>query len=61
MAFGKCNVDENGSVAALLQIQSIPTVIMFGPDGSEIDRISGFVNRRQLERLVAGSLERASS
>jgi thioredoxin 1 len=55
--FGKCNVDENGPVAALLQILSIPTVVLFGPDGSEIGRIAGFLNRRQLERLVAGTLE----
>ena len=61
VAFGKCNVDANGPVAALLQIQSIPTVVLFGPDGSEIDRISGFLNRRQLERLVIRALEQASS
>lgn len=61
VAFGKCNVDENRPVAALLQIQSIPTIVLFGPDGSEIDRISGMLSRRQLERLVAGALERAGS
>jgi thioredoxin 1 len=60
VAFGTCNVDDNGPVAALLQIQSIPTVVLFGADGSEIDRISGFLNRRQLERLVAGALEQAN-
>lgn len=61
VAFAKCNVDRNGAVAALLQIQSIPTVVLFGPDGSEIDRISGFLSRRQLERMVVGALERAGS
>jgi thioredoxin 1 len=61
VTFAKCNVDQNGPLAALLQIQSIPTVVLFAPDGSEIDRIAGFLNRRQLERLVAGALERASS
>ena len=60
VAFGKCNVDQNGEVATLLQIQSIPTVVLFGPDGSELTRISGSLNRRQLERLVAGALEQAS-
>lgn len=59
--FGKCNVDQNGPVAALLRIQSIPTVILFGSDGSEVNRISGFLSRRQLERLLAGALEQASS
>lgn len=55
VAFGKCNIDENAPLAALLQIQSIPTVIFFGPDGSEPSRISGFLSQRQLERLVAGA------
>ena len=61
VTFGRCNMDENGPLAALLQIQSIPTVVLFNPDGSEVDRISGFLNRRHLERLVAGALEQASS
>jgi thioredoxin len=59
--FARCNVDQNEPLAALLQIQSIPTVILFGPDGSELNRISGFLTHRQLERLVAGALERAGS
>lgn len=59
VAFGKCNVDENGPLAGLLQIQSIPTVVLFGPDGSEVDRISGFLKRSELERLVAGALDQA--
>jgi thioredoxin 1 len=60
MAFGKCNVDENGSVAALVGIQSIPTVVLFGPDGSELDRVSGLLSRRQLERLLGKALEQAN-
>ena len=59
LTFAKCNIDENREVAALLGIQSIPTVVLFGPDGSEIDRISGFLNRRQLERLLAAALDQA--
>lgn len=61
VAFGKCNVDDNGALAALLQIRSIPTVVLFGPDGNEVDRISGFLTRRQLERMVLGALERAEA
>lgn len=33
LTFAKCNIDENREVAALLGIQSIPTVVLFGPDG----------------------------
>lgn len=61
VAFGKCNVDENAALAALLQIRSIPTVVLFGPDGSEIDRISGFLTPGQLERLLTRSLQQTGT
>lgn len=50
--FAKCNVDENPSTAALLQILSIPTLVVFGPDGSEVRRVSGVVPRRDLDRIL---------
>lgn len=59
LTLAKCNIDENREVAALLGIQSIPTVVLFGPGGSEIDRIPGFLSRRQLERLLAAALDQA--
>lgn len=61
VAFATCNVDRNRAVAAVVQIQAIPTVVLFGHDGSELDRISGFLSRRQLEQLVAGALRHAAS
>lgn len=50
--FGKCDVDANPKAAALLQIQSIPTLVAFGPDGSELGRVSGAMPRRQLDALI---------
>jgi thioredoxin len=50
--FGKCDVDASPKTAALLQIQSIPTLVAFGPDGSELDRVSGAMPRRQLDALL---------
>lgn len=57
--FGKCDVDASPSTAALLGILSIPTLAVFGADGSELGRVSGAMPRRQLdaviERLAPGS------
>lgn len=52
VAFGKCNVDANPNTAALLQIQSIPTLVVFGTDGSELGRVSGAMPRRQLDAII---------
>ncbi|MGH9187306.1 MAG: thioredoxin family protein, partial [Acidimicrobiales bacterium] len=51
--FARCNVDECPVTATILQIRSIPTVIAFGPDGSERDRIVGLPRRADLEQAVA--------
>lgn len=52
LTFGKCNVDVSPKTAALLQIQSIPTLVVFGPDGSELGRVSGVLPRRRLDALI---------
>ena len=52
VAFGKCNVDASPETAALLQIQSIPTLVVFGTDGSELGRVSGAMPRRQLDAII---------
>ena len=51
--FGACEVDANPQVAQLLQIRSIPTLVVFGPDGSEVGRSTGVVSRGDLEATVA--------
>lgn len=50
--FGTCDVDANPQTAALLQIRSIPTLVVFGPDGSEVGRSAGGVSRGDLEVTV---------
>jgi thioredoxin 1 len=50
--FGKCNVDANPRTAALLQIQSIPTLIVFGTDGCELGRVTGALPRHQLDAII---------
>jgi thioredoxin-like negative regulator of GroEL len=36
----------------LLGIQSIPTLVVFGTDGSELGRVSGALPRRQLDAII---------
>lgn len=57
--FARCDVDESPVTATMLQITSIPTVIAFGPDGSEVGRIVGVPRHSDLEDAVA-DLERRS-
>jgi thioredoxin 1 len=57
--FARCDVDESPLIATMLQITSIPTVIAFGPDGSELGRIVGVPRLSDLEEAIA-ELERRS-
>ena len=50
--FGACDVDANPATAQLLGIRSIPTLVVFGPDGSEVGRSTGVVSRGDLEATV---------
>lgn len=52
LRFGACNVDENPQVAALLQIMSIPTLVLFDPDGNEAGRVVGTPGRAAFEQMV---------
>jgi thioredoxin len=51
LRFGSCNVDENRRTASLLGVTSIPTLVVFGPDGSEVTRHAGMLTPRALEQL----------
>jgi thioredoxin 1 len=52
VSFGRCNVDANPKSAGLLQILSIPTLVVFGKDGSELRRVAGVLPRRQLDAII---------
>jgi thioredoxin len=51
--FGTCNVDESPNTAMLLQVRSIPTIVAFGVDGSEVGRLVGVPSRARLEAFVS--------
>lgn len=50
--FGSCDIDASPRTAELLQIRSIPTLVVFGPDGSEVGRSVGAVSRGDLLATV---------
>lgn len=52
ITFGKCNIDLSPETAGLLQIRSIPTLVAFGSDGSELGRAVGVLPPRQLDALI---------
>lgn len=58
--FGSCDIDQNPRAAELLQIRSIPTLVVFGSDGSEIGRSLGAVSRGDLEATIRQLDQRAS-
>jgi len=51
----KVNTEEEQALAARYQIRSIPTLILFRA-GREIDRVSGALDRRQIETWVGQHL-----
>ncbi|MDZ7734598.1 MAG: thioredoxin family protein [Acidimicrobiia bacterium] len=50
--FARCDVDTSPRTAALLGVQTVPTVVLFDPAGNEVDRIVGVPPRRELDRLL---------
>ena len=54
--FLSCDVDHNPGAASRLNILSIPTVVLFGPDDGDLDRVVGVPSRRRLEEFLADPL-----
>lgn len=50
--FARCNVDANPQTSTMLNILSIPTVVLFDPLGNEVDRVVGVPPRKELTRLL---------
>ena len=51
--FARCDVDATPQTAATLGILSIPTLVLFDPDGNEAGRLVGVPPRKELDRLLA--------
>ncbi|MEK7680660.1 MAG: thioredoxin [Patescibacteria group bacterium] len=48
---GKCNVDENGDIAAQYNILSIPSFIIF-KNGEVVDQVVGGVQKEKLKSMI---------
>lgn len=60
LRFGACNVDENPQIGALLQIMSIPTLVLFDHDGNEAGRVVGAPSRAAFEQMVRDVAQHAA-
>ena len=48
---GKCNVDENGDIAAKYNVMSIPSFMVF-KNGEVVDQIVGGVQKEKLQAMI---------
>ncbi len=55
---GKMDVDANGNVPAMFDIQGIPTLILF-KGGQPVQHIVGYKTKEQLDRAIAPHLTEA--
>ncbi len=50
--FARCNVDTSPQTSSLLNILSIPTIVLFDPAGNEVERLVGVPPRPAFTRLL---------
>ena len=50
--FARCEVDANPVTATAFDILTVPTVVLLGPDGAEVDRVVGVPTHQELQDLV---------
>jgi uncharacterized protein (DUF427 family)/thiol-disulfide isomerase/thioredoxin len=60
LRFVRVDVDRSRGLAALYQVQTVPTVIVVDELGNELERQSGVLGRRRLEQLVRRARARAT-
>ncbi|HVO41201.1 MAG TPA: thioredoxin [Aggregatilineales bacterium] len=53
---GKLDVDSNGEVTMLYDVQGIPTLILF-KGGQAVEQIIGFRTRDQLDKVIAPHMQ----
>ena len=61
LRFARCDVDESPATASMVGIQSIPTVVVFDPDGNELTRASGALAPARLDDLLRAVVEHAAT
>ena len=60
-ARAELDVDRDRALALRLQVESVPTLVIAGPDGREIRRIKGFMPAAQLRSALARALSPATA
>ena len=52
--FGKINIEDNQEITEKWDVMSIPTLIFF-KDGEQVERNSGFIEKKELSKLIKSS------
>ena len=60
LKFARCDVEENPVTASMVGIMSIPTIVVFDPEGNEYSRMTGAPPPAQLETAIIELAESAT-
>ena len=52
LGFARVNVDDNPAIAGRVAPKSIPTVVLYDPEGNEVTRVSGFLGPDDLAGVL---------
>ncbi|MGA9279061.1 signal peptidase II [Ilumatobacter sp.] len=55
LRFARVNVDESPDAASAFKVMNIPTIVVIGPDGQELEREVGLPGKRRLAQLAKGA------
>lgn len=50
--FARIDVEAASQTASMVGVQSIPTVVLFDPEGNEVERLTGVPPMAELQRLI---------
>ncbi len=59
--FARIDVEAAPKSASMVGVQSIPTVVLFDPDGNEVERVTGVPPVAELQRLIERGAEAAKA
>ena len=60
LKFARCDVEANPVTASMVGIMSIPTIVVFDPEGNEYSRMTGTPPPAQLETAIVELAESAT-
>ena len=59
--FARIDVEAAPRTASMVGVQAIPTVVLFDPDGNEVERLTGVPPMAELQRLIDRGAKQAGA